>query len=391
MRILHLSADYPDPLVPAKTKAIFNLLSLAKRQTHSVISLNRVSWRLRIASLAFADATGEDHRAVAYGAPPKGLLMKRYLDRLADYLTEDLQARGLVPDLIHAHKLSVEGLVADRLARGFGCPLAISLQGDSDLKIVSHKRALRADYRRIWQEAALVFPFAPWTAARMTALLGTRHGPSPLLPCPGPAASGLAPRTTPQATPPIVRCAFHLGVADRKNAKGLILGLAKAARQIPEIRLEILGGGDAGAFAELRRFAEAEAPGRVAFLGAVPHEAVQGLFNSACAFALVSHRESYGMVFAEALLAGCPCLIPRGWGIDGYFEEGSVVLSADAKDPESIAAGLVRLVQEEAAFKARLAALAEGGGLDKLCGAAILETYEGALASLATGDREGSA
>jgi len=102
---------------------------------------------------------------------------------------------------------------------------------------------------------------------------------------------------------------------------------------------------------------------------------MQELLNHAAAFALVSRRESFGMVFAEALLAGSPCLIPRGRAIDGYFDEGSVVLAADPGNEGEIAAALVRLVREEAEFKARLASLGAAGGLDFLRRGAIRDTY----------------
>jgi hypothetical protein len=88
------------------------------------------------------------------------------------------------------------------------------------------------------------------------------------------------------------------------------------------------------------------------------------------------------MVFSEALLAGAPCLIPRGRAIDGYFEEGGVVVSADPKDEAEIVEGLTRLAREETAFKRRLAALGDGGGLDFLRREAIARVYAEALAAL---------
>src|SRR5690606_36244129 len=109
--------------------------------------------------------------------------------------------------------------------------------------------------------------------------------------------------------------------------------------------------------AALAALADDVAPGRVRFLGSLANTEIQRRFNASTAFALVSHRESYGMVFAEALLAGAPCLIPRGRAIDGYFAEGSAVLSADPKDEAKITRGLVRLVREEHEFKSRLAEL----------------------------------
>ena len=90
------------------------------------------------------------------------------------------------------------------------------------------------------------------------------------------------------------------------------------------------------------------------------------------------------MVFAEALMAGTPCLYPRGRAIEGYFPAGgpdSVVLAAEPRDEAGIAAALARLVREETAFKARLAALGASGGLDFLRRPNIAERYRGALAT----------
>ena len=393
MRILHLSADYPDPLVPAKTRAVANLLALADGHQHRVLSLNRVGWRVGgqvgggIHALDFADAAGQRHRAVAYAAPGKGLWLKRSMQRLACWAAEDCAAAGFVPDLVHAHKLSVEGIAGARLAAHWGVPLAISVQGNTDLKIVGARRDLRPLYVRLWREAAVVFPFAPWAQAGLDALLGARAGAVRALPCPGPADALTAPSTAPStasgpAAAPVIRTAFNLRDAVNKNAARLIRATARAGSEIPDISLEIVGGGDAAAFAALSALAGQAAPGRVRFLGAVPNAEVQRLFNAATAFALVSHRESYGMVFAEALLAGAPCLIPRGRAIDGYFAEGSVVLTADPQDEAEIASGLVRLVQEEAAFKGRLTELGQAGGLALLTRPAIRDSYLGALAEV---------
>ncbi|MFV0473757.1 MAG: glycosyltransferase family 4 protein [Pikeienuella sp.] len=371
MRILHISADYPDPLVPAKTRAVSNLLAMIDGHEHRVVSLNRIGWRAGIEPLDFADAAGARHRAVAYGAPPKGVLMRRYLLRLADWIAADSEAAGFTPDIVHSHKLSVEALTGEPLARRWGARHFISSQGNSDLKIIGSKRDLRPDYRRIWHDAAVVFPFAPWAARDLAALLGPRRGPVTPLPCPGPADR----RLEPKETGPVIRTAFHFAGAKNKNIERLIRAIGRAGAEEPEIRLEIIGGGNAEAFASLSATARAAAPGRVNFLGAVPNERVQTLFNESCAFALVSHRESYGMVFAEALLAGAPCLFPRGRAIDGYLEEGGVVLGADPTDEDEITTALLRLTREQGAFKARLAALGAEGGLDFMRGAAIRDTY----------------
>lgn len=377
MRILHLSADYPDPLAPAKTRAVVNLLRLAPEHEHLVYSLNRVDWRLGVAALDFADAAGAAHRALSYGAPPRGLFLATFLDRLADWIVDDLARRGLRPDLVHAHKLSIEGLAAERVAARLGAPYALSAQGNTDVKIVGLRRDLRARYGRIWRGAAAVFPFAPWARDRLAAMLGPRAGWTALLPCP---AGGPEHRARPVERGPVVVTAFHLASWRLKNAEGLFRAVAMVAREIPQLRLHVIGGGDADAFARLRRLAEATAPGRIVLDGPAPNAEIGDRFNGAAAFALASHRESFGMVFAEALLAGAPCLIPAGAAIDGYFPDSPAVRAVPSRDTDAIARGLGALLREQTAAKAALARLQADGGLDLLTRPRIAETYRAGLA-----------
>lgn len=379
MQILHVLSAYPDPIAP-ETRASANLLALIPEHEHKVYSFKRSGWRPGIRAIDFDDAAGEGHRAIVYGAPPKGLFRAHFLDLLADWIAEDAARRDLRPDLIHAHKLSIDALVGQRLAARMGVPLMVSLQGNSDTLIVRIKRDLRARYREIWNDAAVLFPFAPWALTQLGAMLGARRGPVRMLPCPTPSDAQMSPRIT----GPLFRSAFNIVHADSKNAEGLIRAVARAAAEVPDIRLDIIGGGDAPAFARVARLAEAIAPRHVRLLGAVAHDRVQEVFNASCGFALTSHRETYGMVYAEALLAGAPCLFSRDRAIEGYFEEGGVVLSADPRDVAGIADGLVRLAREEGAFKARLARMMETGGLAMLRRDAIAAAYRAGIAD-ATG------
>ena len=388
MRILHLSADYPDPLRPQKTRAIANLLLLVPEHEHRVVSLNRqggfvapAAWLEAAEARPFTDHSGQ-HWAVSYRAPPKGLFHKRFLCRTADQVEELVAHAGFTPDLVHAHKLSVEGIIARPLAERLGVPLLLSVQGNTDLKIVRARPDLRRVYRQIWHAAAVVLPFAPWAGAALERLLGRRSSPVSPLPCPTSADLLLAPRPTSVNSDPVVVSAFNLSEARNKNAVRLIRAAARAAADVPGLRLEILGAGDPG---PLREMAERALPGRVTFPGPVPQGEIQARFNRAAAFALVSHRESFGMVFAEALLAGTPCLYPRGRAIEGYLPEGGVVLGANPRNRSEIAAELVRLVRDEPAFKRRLQALQQSGGLDFFRRPAISQSYREALARSGAG------
>lgn len=375
-RILHVSGDYPDPLAPAKTKAVSNLLAMIGEHRHRVVSINRVDWRTRPTALPFADAAGDDHRALAYGAPPKGLFLRRFLARVTTWIEDDCIAAGFRPVVVHAHKLTIEGFIAVELARRFDAKLILSIQGNTDQKIVAARRDLRPALGGIWRAADVAFPFAPWAFDAMNGLLGVRDRPTFALPCP---TAGDA-IEAPAEGPPTVVTACNLKDHANKNLAALIRAVGAIGQDMPDVRLEIIGGGDPGAYASLKRLADEAAPDRVQFLGVVPHAEIQARFHEAACFALVSHRESYGMVFAEALMAGAPCLIPAGRGVDGYFEDGGVVIRARPDDPATIEAGLRRLLTEQASFKSRLAELGAAGGLKFMQRDAIAAAYRHGLA-----------
>lgn len=378
MRILHLSGDYPDPICAAKTRAISNLLEISKGCDHRVYSMNRTGWTKPLTAETFSDAVSDTNVSVRYPAPPFGVLLRPFLGRLADWISRDCERARYRPELIHAHKLTIEALAANWLARVFNVPLVVSAQGNTDLKIALARPDFRPTFSRIWRNADLVFPFAPWTRDELNSLLGFRRRQIVCLPCPGPADDIIAPRIGPS----VIRTAFRIDDWRNKNAARLIQAIGLAARDVRDIRLEVIGGGSNQSFAQLRHLAERHAPGLVRFLGPVPHAEMQVVLNSSAAFALVSNRESFGMVFSEALLAGVPCLIPKGQAIDGYFPDGEVTLAAASKDTDGIALSLVRLVREQVEFKCRLRRLQAAGALEFLRRASIGQRYERALNEL---------
>jgi len=369
MRILHISADFPDPLRPAKTRAVANLLDLVPEHQHTVYSLNRVGWHYGISALIF----GDDHRAVAYGAPGGGVFLAHCLDRLARWILRDLTGRGMRFELVHAHKLSVEGLLGERLADQLCVPLVISSQGNSDLKIIRARPDLRPRWRRIWRDAAAVLPFAPWTAEGLGRLLGPRANPVICLPCPTPADRIIAPRRT----PPVVRAVFGLDGQANKNAPLLIRAARIVVREIPDFRLEFVGGGRPASIDRLARAIRGQP--WITLIGPVAHDTVQTLLNGSACLAVPSRRESYGMVFAEALLAGCPVLRGAGNGIDGYFPDADFAVPATGNDARALADRLIVLLRDQDRIKTRLHAAQQAGDLALLRRPAIAETYRPAL------------
>ena len=94
--------------------------------------------------------------------------------------------------------------------------------------------------------------------------------------------------------------------------KGLDLLLrALAAMEVPaRTRLVIVGEGEAGYVAELRRFAEEHAPAlpRIDWVGAVWGEERWKYFQGADLFCLPTHSENFGLAVLEACQVGTPVL-----------------------------------------------------------------------------------
>ncbi|HEX7752568.1 MAG TPA: hypothetical protein VF440_09225, partial [Novosphingobium sp.] len=63
--VLHITCDFPDPIVGAKTRGVLNFVENTPGFRHIVYSLNRANWKREIVALPF----GVDRVAVAYGAP----------------------------------------------------------------------------------------------------------------------------------------------------------------------------------------------------------------------------------------------------------------------------------------------------------------------------------
>jgi glycosyltransferase involved in cell wall biosynthesis len=367
--ILHISADFPDPLVPAKTKAVATLIAGAEGYRHVVYSLNRVNWRTDIAMFPF----GEDRIALAYGAPPYGLRMLQNLAPVAEAIAKDLERRKIKPDLIHAHKFTVEGVIADSVGARTGAPFIASLWGDTDTKIFEGKPRLRPHYRRVGGDAAFLLPPAPWTTRYFSAALGLDESRFKLLPVMTAADEIIAPE--PSGAPSLVTV-FAWDSWRRKGFDALIQAVALLAPDIPELRLDVYGRGGPKALLEMTRLIEKSgAADRVTLKPALDHGKVQETINKYAAFVLPSRRETFGMVYVEALLAGAPILWSRDQGVDGLFDGVTIGYSCDPQSITDIADSLRLLLAQESRLKGEIRRLQETGAFEHFRRAGIAARY----------------
>ena len=382
--ILHISGDFPDPIDPSKTPVIQRLIALTRGQfDHHIVSINRRSpsgmdWMKgaplfgNAASVIQREERFDGGIGVEYSAPSKGILHKVSLDHLGEWIAQYAH-KEFQPDLIIGHKLTIEGIAARYAAETLGVPFAISLQGNTDCKILRARPDLRREFGRVFHGAKMVFPFAPWAHEEAARILGRREKPVLPLPC----VTDLDTAITPQPGGTGLVSLFHLAGYKNKNLAGMAQAMQMLENRPKIPTLEIMGGGtptDLDACTKLT----SNAP-NIRLSGPPERQQIATIFNKKAGFVMPSLAESFGLVFIEALFAGLPIIYPKGRAIEGFFDDMPFAIAADPRSPKDIARAITHLCENEADLKASLAEWQASDHAQQFTRGAIAETFSAGL------------
>lgn len=387
LAVLHVTADYPDAFDARKTPAVRNLVDLVANDfDHRVISLNRCTPRFgevlgmtsgrRSPIMELRPGVGLE--SLRYAAFPKGILHASSLHRLADGLCKLIADRAH-PDLLIGYKLTIEGLVVAEMARRLGLPYALLVQGNTDAKIIAARPDLRHAFAGALQGAEVVFSLAPWAIKRIEGQLRVRVKSVVNLPCPIALDRPLAPRITCAN----LLTAFHLRHHRLKNFARLARAVTIARRIDRELALDVVGGGEGREAAEVRAIAR-RSPG-VTLVGGVPNTDMAARYNDAAGFVLPSLRESFGMVFLEALFCGAPVIYPADRAISGWFEDEPFAIAVDPRDQGAIADAMRQLKTDEPHLKRELLRWQTSAAAKQFTRAEIARTFARGLRGVAIG------
>lgn len=311
--------------------------------------------------------------ALVYKAPPKGILHAVMLRQLGEHLASHIRQLPTKPDLIVGHKLAIEGIAVRHAAALTGLPYALSIQGNTDAKIVTARPDLHDELEAVFHEAEIVFPFAPWALTQVEARLGKRSRSITMLPCP----TDIDTPTAPQAEGDGFISVFHLKNYATKN----LSGMAKAMKQLNEdhaaLTLCVIGGGSPDDVERCARITE-DAKG-ITFAGPMDREHLRARMNRATAFVMPSRRESFGLVFIEALFCGLPIIYPTGAAVDGYFDRAPFALGVDSKNPSAIAEAMLHIQMHERDIKTALREWQNSESATRFNRAAIAKAFSSGL------------
>ena len=127
----------------------------------------------------------------------------------------------------------------------------------------------------------------------------------------------------------------------------LLEALPAVRRQVPDVRLEVVGDGDdVGA---MRRHSERLGLDDVVeWSGRIPHERLPEAYRRAAVTVLPSltEAESFGMTLVEAMACGCPVVGSEVGGIPFVVRDGVDGLLVPPGDSAALAGVIVRLLRD---------------------------------------------
>lgn len=260
-------------------------------------------------------------------------------------------------DLFYAHYLFSAGGPAAELARDRGVPYVCAVRNADRNTFLRWAPHLRPLGRKLLQNAGAIVFLAPnHRDAVIEDLFGPDSRPamvakSRVIP------NGISdfwhdhPKMPRDRVPSVVRI-LYAGDFDRnKNLRGTLAAALRLRREGVEVRLTFVGDGPE------RPWALAQAGRFPSMVSVRPRIAGEAALAETLAehdlFVMPSFRETFGMIYIEALSQGVPIVWTKGQGIDGWFPEGSVGASCDPADPASITAAIRRILGDYAAMSAR--------------------------------------
>lgn len=247
-------------------------------------------------------------------------------------------------DLIHAHTLYSDGAVALKLHKTFNIPYVVAVR-NTDLNVF---RRFRPDLRwlmhSVLRHAGKIVFLSPAYQAQFLSHLPLElrnkvEGNSVVL------GNGLEsfwfenkPRPSSGETQPL-RLLYVGDFSRNKNVENVLRATAVLVNRLP-IRLTLVGGGGNRHEHILSTLDSGQYP-FVTFLGRTnDRQKLRSVYREHDIFVMPSFKETFGVVYLEALSQGLPIIHSRGQGVADFFPPGTVSESVDPSSIDSIVEGI---------------------------------------------------
>ena len=361
--ILHISYDLRNSSGMETTAAVKNLIKLSNElDSNQIIDLVRITnFKQEKISLL-----SKEHITIDSFGLPWGIFLltnlKKVAKKIFELIKEEIVDISKI-NIIHCHKLTFEGYIGYILAKRFNKDLVITIR-QTDTWVLFYKPFSKFIFKKILRYAKVVFYVNPYSKVLLEKRLGGHFfniflkSKLVLLP-------NIVERETQAGKNPGSGGRNFLTILrmDRKSVKRKNLkNLLKAFALVPNYNLDIIGSGD---YEDVVKswVKNLGIQNRINFLGKIPNAEIDRYLQSSIAFLLPSHSETFGLVYAEALLNGTPILYSKNrLGFDGFFE--NVGPKVEPNSVESIKAGILECVEKELFFKKHIKTMISSGKLN---------------------------
>ncbi|MBL7212917.1 MAG: glycosyltransferase [Desulfobacteraceae bacterium] len=367
-KALHISFDYPDDLNPHKPKAVKNLIEQANRLDNFVISLNRTG-------NPFQEKTINNPNLceLKIFAPPFGVFLYIFLKRAARKIMKLLSEQEYKPDIVHGHKLTYEGIIAYEIWKRYAVPYVCTVRGNTDMQVLNWKPGYRKLYQRIVANSEFLFIIAPWIVGELKKKLVFCEKKTAFLPnfVTFPQKKVAGERSTSNKIISI----FHLDGFRNKNIARLIKAVDLLNDEGFDLELHIAGKGKSKTKI-LEMIEKTKRRSHFRLLGHIKNEELPSFLVNYFSLAMPSIRESFGIVYLEALSCGLPILYSKNRGMDGYFSGYLVGESVNPLSVNDIKDKITKIFLNQTKYRSEVLRMKSEHGLERFTRASVAKTYE---------------
>lgn len=353
MNVLHIHSDYPDGRNSSSTPAVKLLLDATSGITHTIFVIHRTPWPWQVKVIQ----NNSQLYSIYYWGLPFGLALTLSLFLARYLLLSVIKNEHIDYQLVHGHKLAIDGTLGAALAKQAQVPYFLSIRGGTDVRILRHKLGLRMHWKRVLEEAEHIFWVSAWAQDPITELLkasiNNATNKSSLLPnlCEMKQLSHLhAPKKAANFV-----TVFRFEQYERKGIMPLLEAIAKLIAYYPSIKLDVYGSGPENKMKIVRdKISALSLDKHVTIKGRIDNKVLQEKLTEYSAFLLPSQNESFGMVFVEALFSGLPILYHANTGIDGYLEGVDAGVKVYNQNVDELVNKVESLILQHDLFHARI-------------------------------------
>lgn len=292
----------------------------------------------------------------AYIHNPKAFrYLERYLWPLKTQkirrLFEQLQTQRGRPDLICAHTLISNGVVAWLNWRKTGTPYVVAVRSSDVKTFLKPSGLFRRLAMAIIRDSAGLYTMSPAYVRSVRALFPQSFHPvydQKTVVIPNGADDFWFENRQLTLLPhgETTELLFVGQLDSNKNVEAVIEAAKLLTKQGQIVRLTVVGDGPRSAALQ-----QATYPFEVRFAGYVsdPKELL-GFYRNAHLLVIPSIIETFGVAYVEAMSQGVPVIYTRNQGFDGFFPDGVFGHAVSAQNPEEIAQAIKRILADYAHY-----------------------------------------